>query len=93
MLTEYVERAMSKAKYKKLDDGTYAGTIKPCPGVIIFGATLRECKRELHDALEGWIIVKLRHGDDLPIIDGINLNFGEKSRAKVDTMQTRRVHS
>jgi len=41
----------------------------------------------LRDALEGRIIVKLRHGDDLPIIDGINLNFGAKTHAKMDTVQ------
>jgi len=46
MLTEYIERAMSKAKYKKLADGTYCGTIRPCPGAIAFGKTLRECKRD-----------------------------------------------
>jgi len=24
--------------------------------------------------LEGWLIVKIRHGDKLPVIGGINLN-------------------
>jgi len=28
----------------------------------------------LKDALEGWLIVKIRHGDKLPVIEGINLN-------------------
>ncbi len=47
MLTEYIERAMSKAKDKKLEDGTYCGTIRPCLGAIAFGRTLRECKQEI----------------------------------------------
>ncbi len=66
MLTEYIERAMRKAKYKKLADGTYCGTIRPCPGAIAFGKTLRECKREMLSVLEDWLLVKLRHGDPLP---------------------------
>lgn len=89
MLTEYVERAMSKAKYKKLEDGTYCGTIRLCPGTIAFGRTLRECKREMRSVLEDWLLVKLRYGDPLPIIDGIDLNVGAKARGKMDTVQAR----
>lgn len=68
MLTEYIERAMSKATYDKLEDGTYAGTIPECPGTIAFGKTLYECQKELRSVLEGWLIVGLRHGDPLPVI-------------------------
>ncbi len=68
MLTAYIESAMRRARYKKLKDGTYCGTIRLCPGAIAFGKTLRECKREMRDVLEDWLIVKLRHGDPLPII-------------------------
>jgi predicted RNase H-like HicB family nuclease len=74
MLTEYIERAMSKAKYKKLEDGTYAGTIPPCIGVIAFGATLSECQEELKSSLEDWLMAKLRHHQPIPVIEGIDLN-------------------
>lgn len=29
---------------------------------------------ELQPVLEGWLLVKIRYGDDLPIIEEINLN-------------------
>jgi hypothetical protein len=29
---------------------------------------------ELQSVLEGWLLVKIRYGDDLPIIEEINLN-------------------
>jgi predicted RNase H-like HicB family nuclease len=74
MLIEYVNKAMSKAVYDKLDDGTFTGKIPPCPGVVSFGETLYQCEQELRSSLEGWLIVKIRHGDKLPIIDKINLN-------------------
>ena len=64
MLTEYVERAMSKAMYEKLEDGTYCGKIIECPGTIAFGETLYQCQIELRAVLEGWLLVKIRHGDD-----------------------------
>jgi len=40
MLVEYVERAMSKAMYEKLEDGNYCGKIPECQGTIAFGETL-----------------------------------------------------
>lgn len=76
MLVEYIDKAMSKAEYDKLEDGSYSGRIAVCPGVIAFGNTLYECQNELRSVLEGWLIVKIRHGDQLPVIENIDLNKG-----------------
>ena len=70
----YVEQAMAQAEYDKLDDGTYAGRIPTCLGVIAFAETLHGCERELRSTLEDWILVGLRLNHPLPIIAGINLN-------------------
>jgi predicted RNase H-like HicB family nuclease len=64
MLTDYIERAMSKAVYEKLEDGTYCGKIPKCQGTIAFGETLYQCQSELQSVLEGWLLVKIRHGDN-----------------------------
>jgi predicted RNase H-like HicB family nuclease len=74
MLIEYISKAVTKAVYEKLEDGTYSGKIPQCHGVIAFGETLYQCQEELRSVLEGWLIVKIRHGDKLPVIGGINLN-------------------
>ena len=74
MLIEYINKAMSKAVYDKLEDGSFSGKILQCPTVVAFGETLYQCQQELKSALEGWLIVKIRHGDKLPVIDKINLN-------------------
>jgi predicted RNase H-like HicB family nuclease len=71
---KYIDRAMSKAVYDKLVDGSFSGKIPECPGVIAFGETLYRCEQELKASLEGWLIVKLRHGDKLPVISNISLN-------------------
>lgn len=70
MLTEYIEAAMRKATYEKLDDGTYCGKIPECTGTVAFGETLHECQIELRSVLEGWLLVKIRRGDHLPVIGG-----------------------
>ena len=74
MLIEYINKAMSKAVYDKLEDGSFTGKIPQCPGVVAFGETLYQCRQELISSLEGWLIVKIRHGDRLPVVGRINLN-------------------
>jgi predicted RNase H-like HicB family nuclease len=74
MLTEYVERAMSRAVCEKLEGGTYCGKIPECPGTIAFGETLYQCQSELRAVLEGWLLVKIRHGDNREMCGGLLRN-------------------
>jgi len=74
ILSDYVEQALAQAVYDKLDDGTFAGRIPECKGVVAFASTLRECENELRSALEDWILVGLKLGHPLPVITGIDLN-------------------
>ena len=77
MLTAYIQHAMRHAHYEVMENGRYYGAIPQCRGVWGEGATLEECRDELEAALESWIVVGLRHGDTLPVIDGLDLNFKE----------------
>jgi predicted RNase H-like HicB family nuclease len=85
MLLEYINQAMANATYDKLEDGSFFGKIPQCPGVVAFAETLYKCQQELRSSLEGWLIVKIRHGDKLPVINKINLNLKmpEQKRAAV----------
>jgi len=74
ILSEYLERAMAQAEYDKLEDGTFSGRIASCKGVVAFGTTLRECEEELRSTLEDWLLLGLKLGHTLPVIDGIDLN-------------------
>lgn len=79
ILTDYVNKALEQAVYDKLEDGTFSGRIPPCAGVIAFGDTLKQCEAELRSTLEDWILVGLKLGHFLPVIEGIDLNKEPKS--------------
>jgi len=85
ILTEYVNQVMARALFDKLEDGTFAGRIPPCKGVVAFGATLRECEDELRSTLEDWILVGLKLGHPLPVIAEIDLNK-EPTHEPVDAL-------
>jgi predicted RNase H-like HicB family nuclease len=74
ILTDYLERALSRAEYDKLEDGSYYGRIPDCKGVVAFGGTLRECEIELHSTLEDWVLVGLKLGHELPVLGDLDLN-------------------
>ncbi len=74
MIVRYLEAAMSKAVYEELEDGTCAGRIPICPGVVAFAKARHDCEVELRSVLEDWILLGLQWGDPLPVIDGIDLN-------------------
>ena len=73
MLTRYIHEAMAKARYKILDDGSYFGEIPGLAGVWSNERTLEKCRTVLQEALEDWLLVKLRDNDPIPKIGRVNL--------------------
>ena len=73
MLTDYIAAAMHEARYEILDDGNYYGQIPGFAGVFASQATLEATRDELQSVLEGWLLLGLRLGDALPVLDGIEL--------------------
>ena len=59
ILTDYVESALAQAALERLDDGTYAGRIPACPGVLAFGRNVKDCEEELRSTLEDWVLLGL----------------------------------
>ncbi len=77
MLTEYLNAAMSKAKYEILEDKTYYGEIPGFQGLYANESILEECRNELEDTLEDWILLSISKHMPLPVIDGIELKVEE----------------
>ena len=79
MLTEYIQSALKRAHYEMMENGHYWGDIPGLKGVWADGETLEQCRETLHEVLEDWLIVGLRHNHRIPIIEGINLNKKDKT--------------
>jgi len=78
MLTEYIERAMKKAKYEILpDDNTFYGYIPGFDGVYANARDLHTCQDELKEVLEEWILLSVSRHLPLPTVDGLSLVIEE----------------
>ncbi len=81
MLFEYTQKALEKAEYKKLDDGTWFAEIPGFEGVWANAKSVEECRRELWEVLDEWLILKLRDRDPIPELEGIDLKIKEETAA------------
>lgn len=76
MLTSYIRAAMSAAHYEILpEDKVFYGEIPGLRGVFATGETLESCREELESVLEGWILLGLQLGHELPVLSGLDLNL------------------
>lgn len=74
MLTDYIRAAMHRATYEILEDNEgFYGSIPDFRGVWANAPTLEACRDELQSVLEGWMILGLRRGHTLPVIDDLDL--------------------
>lgn len=78
MLTDYLKAAMRKARYEILpDDASYYGEIPGFDGVYANAATLEQCREELAEVLEEWLLFRISRNLPLPVVDGIELKITE----------------
>jgi predicted RNase H-like HicB family nuclease len=74
MIVEYIRAALRRAKYEILpDDGIYYGEIPECTGVYADAENLEDCREQLREVLEEWILFRVHRNLPLPVIDGIEL--------------------
>ena len=78
MLTKYIQAAMRQANYEILsDDGSFYGAIPGFDGVYANADTLEDCREELEEVLEEWILLRVSRNLPLPVVDGIELAIKE----------------
>jgi predicted RNase H-like HicB family nuclease len=81
MIREYIDAAMRLARYEMIDQpgDTYYGEIPGLDGVMACGATLEECRSNLEDALDGWLVLGLQLGHPIPAVGEASLAPLQKS--------------
>jgi len=71
MLLNYIQAAMAHAKYEILsDDGTYYGEIPGFEGVYANANTLENCRKDLNEVLEEWLLFRIHKNLSVPAVDG-----------------------
>ncbi len=78
MIREYIAAAMKRAHYEILsDDEGYYGEIGGFEGVYSSAPTLEECRSQLEEVLEEWLLLSLSKSLPIPVVDGLELKIKE----------------
>jgi predicted RNase H-like HicB family nuclease len=82
MLTEYIQEALKRAKYEIINDKEpYYAEIPDLKGVWATGNSLEECRKNLIEVIEGWLILSIKK--DLPIPKLGNVTIEEVKMVKM----------
>ena len=82
MFSEYMAVALKKAQYKIIDDEyPYFAEVPELEGVWATGKTIEDCRNELIEVIEEWIVARLQRGLSIPTINGQTI--GTPSRETV----------
>lgn len=74
MIREYLSAGMDRARYDVLpDEGGHYGEIPGFDGVSAHAASLDECRGELEEVLEEWVLFRVSRDLPLPVVDGLEL--------------------
>ncbi len=76
MIHEYIDMALRKAHYEIIDDeAPFYGEVPALQGVWATGKTLEECRKNLTEVIDGWLLIRLARGMPIPEIDGVRIQL------------------
>lgn len=84
MFSEYIHAALMQAEYDTLEDGSYVVTVPGLQGVIAIGDSLEECRADLIEVIEEWIVARLQWGHTIPTISGHSISSSKEPITVVD---------
>ena len=80
MISEYLEEALKRASYEIIDDeDPYYGEVSDLQGVWASGKTLEECRQNLLDVVEGWVLLRLTSGMNIPPLGQVQIQLPKET--------------
>jgi predicted RNase H-like HicB family nuclease len=71
MISRYVAKALERAVYQPIDHGMWSATVRGLRGVIAVGSTVEECRQQLAEVVEEWVLVRVARQLAVPRLGGV----------------------
>ncbi len=79
MIREYLDAAMQRARYELIEDeDPFYGEVPELQGVWATGKTLEECRQNLADVVDGWILIRLARGLSIPPLGEVRITLPQE---------------
>jgi len=73
MIRNYLDEAVKRARYNRLEDGSYCAEVRGLRGVIATGDSLEACRTTLQEVVEEWILVRVSRGLAVPALGRVKI--------------------
>jgi predicted RNase H-like HicB family nuclease len=79
MLLHYIQMALDHAHYEIIEDEEpFYGEVPGLEGVWATGKSLEECRRNLSEAIEDWLLFSIAKGLPIPNLAGASIRLPER---------------
>ena len=79
MLTQYIQAALDAAHYEMIEDEEpFYAEVPGLEGLWATGKTLEECRKNLSDSIEDWLLFSVAKGLPIPPMEGVNIKVPEE---------------
>ena len=79
MIHSYIDAAMQRARYELIqDEEPYYGEVPELQGVWATGKTLEECRRNLIEVVDGWLLLRIARKMPIPALGEARLEMPEE---------------
>jgi len=82
VILKYIDKALRRAKYTQPDPGVYCATVPGLRGVIATAMTLENCRDQLAEIIEEWVLVRVARGLTVPPLGGVTVSVKKTSSVK-----------
>ncbi len=79
MITRYIDQALHRAHYERVDDSVFCATVSGLRGVIATGPTLEACRDQLAEVVEAWVLVRVSRKLPVPPLGGVTVEVRQAS--------------
>jgi predicted RNase H-like HicB family nuclease len=66
VISTYISEALHRARYIVIDGGVFCATVPGLAGVIATAESLEDCRDQLAEVVEEWILVRVSRGLSVP---------------------------
>jgi predicted RNase H-like HicB family nuclease len=73
VIRQYVDEALRSARHDKLEDGTFYGEVPRLRGVLATAETLEECRSQLAEVVEEWVLIRVARRLPVPRLGGVQV--------------------
>jgi predicted RNase H-like HicB family nuclease len=79
VITNYISEALHRARYSVVDGGVFCATVPGLPGVIATGDSLENCRDQLAEIVEEWVLVRVSRGLSVPRLGTVRVQVRRAS--------------